>query len=161
MLRTAKSDTFCAKLTGHSGIVRCVGIGTNRHTGIFIGKLHDFSEIIADGRFLGFHLSVENFAGRSIQGDPVTFVVYFTACFHGTGLVVDSQCACTGNTTFSHSTGDNGCVGGHPSAGSQDTASNVHSFKILRRSLDPYQDRVVKFLGLVGKKYNLAGGSSR
>ena len=48
MLCTAKSDTFCTKLTSFLSVSRCISVCTNLHSSVLVSPSHDSSELTSD-----------------------------------------------------------------------------------------------------------------
>jgi 23S rRNA (uracil-5-)-methyltransferase RumA len=88
VFRTAQTDTYGTESTGILCVARCVGIGTDFQTGIFVAEFHQFGKVTRQfsrlsRNFSGIYISV-----GSVDGDVVTFFQYDSVNFHRTGLVV-------------------------------------------------------------------------
>ena len=107
---TAEADTGCAKIACNDGFIRGIGIGAYAQAFVFVGQLHQRSEVPAEFGVAGLDLPFDHFAGGSIERDPVAFFVGVAVDRHGTGFIIYMNGACTGYTTFPHTTRHYGSV---------------------------------------------------
>ncbi len=91
----AQADTLCAEVACLLGVAGRVGVGAYEGFGVFRGEVHDCAEVAADFGFGGGYLTVVNFAGRTVERNPVAFVVYVATHFNGFFFVVYFDFACT------------------------------------------------------------------
>ena len=78
MLCTAKSDTFCTKLTSFLSVSRCISICTNLHSSVLVSPSHDSSELTCDRSIYCRDDSVINSSCRSVKRNAVSLVELFS-----------------------------------------------------------------------------------
>ena len=79
MLSTAKTDTFCAKLSSFLRICRCISVGTNFQSSELVSPCHNATECTSDGSVYGLDLALVNITGCTINGDEVSLIELFTS----------------------------------------------------------------------------------
>ena len=131
MLCTAKTNTFCAKLTSFFSVCRSISVCTNFHGSVFICPAHDSSELASDGSVYGRDQSVIDASCRTIQRDAVSLVELFASQCEFLVCLVHYDITATGYTAGSHTTGNYGCVGSHTTTNSQDTLCRFHTCDIF------------------------------
>ena len=165
MFRTAKTDTYCTKVTCYFRIVRSIRIGTYLQTGIFIREFHQIGKVSGKFGSLSFYLTIIYFACTTVQRNIIAFFQNNAVNFYCTSLIVDVQCSCTGYTTFTHTTSYHSSMRSHTTTSCQDTFGNCHTGQVFRRSLDTYHYHFLSgsmpFGGIISEEYNLTGCSTR
>ena len=132
MLCTAKSDTFCTKLTSFLSISRCISISTNFHSSVLISPSHDSSELTCDCSVYSRDDSVINVTSRTIKRDAISFMIFFTGKCKFLVCFVHCDVSTTRYTASTHSTSNYGCVRCHTTTNCQDTLSRFHTCNIFR-----------------------------
>ena len=131
VLRTAQTDTYGTKATGHRSIVRRIGIGTHLQLRIFVGQVHQFGKVTGKFGSFRFNLSLVHFTRTAVQRNEIAFLQNNAVHLYGTGLIVNIQCACTRNTALTHATGYNGCMRSHATAGRQNAFGHSHTCQVF------------------------------
>ena len=132
MLGTAKTDTFCAKLTCLFCIVWGICICTNLHGAVFVCPSHDAAELTCDRCVYGRDDPVINASGRTVDGEPVSLMVLFACKYKLLIRFVHCDFGASGYAAGTHTTCNNGCMACHAAADSQDALSTLHTLDVLR-----------------------------
>ena len=132
MLCTAKSDTFCTKLTCFLSIRRCISVCTNLQCSVFVSPSHDSSELAGDCSFNCRDCSIINATCRTIKGDYITFMILFSCKCKFLIFFIHNDIAASGYTASTHTTGNYCCMGCHTTTNSQDTLRSFHTCDIFR-----------------------------
>ncbi len=165
MLCTAQSDTFSSQLTGFLRVCRCIRIGTYLHGSVLVSPCHDPSELSRDGRVYSRDDAIVDISGRTVDGDRVSFMVLFSCQCELLVLLVHRDIAAAGYTASAHPARYNCRMACHTAANGQDSLCSLHTFDILRRSLQADQNDLFSscspLLCVVSGEYDLTAGSSR
>ena len=165
MLCTAQSDTFSSQLTGFLRVCRCIRIGTYLHGSVLVSPCHDPSELSRNGRVYSRDDAIVDISGRTVDGDRVSFMVFFSCQCELLVLFVHRDIAAAGYTASAHPARYNCRMACHTAANGQDSLCSLHTFDILRRSLQADQNDLFSscspLLCVVSGEYDLTAGSSR
>ena len=164
VLGTAKTDTLSAQLSCLLCISRCISVGANLQYSVLVSPSHDSAELTSDGSVNGGDDAVVDVTGGAVDGDVVALSEGLASQLELLVLLVHLDVAAAGYTAGTHTTCNNGCVGGHTAANGQDALGSLHTGDILRRGLQTNQNDLfalcVPSLGIVSGKYNLAACSA-
>ncbi len=131
MLCAAESDTLGTEMTGLLGVAGGVGVGTDESLGVFGCEVHDSTEVAVELGLNGGHLAVVDISGRTVERNPVAFLVGLAAHFNGAGLVIDFDFTGTGNAALTHTAGNHSSVAGHTAAHGKDTLGDSHTTEVF------------------------------
>ena len=164
MLRTAEPDSFRTQLKGIGSVLRRVRIGTYLQHAERIRPIHNTAEIAADGCIFRCNIPVIYLSGGTIKGNVIPFVIGPAAQAEYLGCFIHNNITAAGNTCGSHTSGYYGRMGSHSPAYGKDTFCGMHSFDILRRGLQTYQNDsftfFMRFFGIFSSKIYFACGSA-
>ena len=132
MLCTAKTDTFCTQLTCFFSICRCVCVCTNFHSSEFISPSHDSSEFASDCCRYGRDDAVIDITCGTIQGNAITFVIFFSCQCKFLVCFVHSDVAASGYTACTHTTSYYSSMRCHTTTNCQDTLCRFHTCDVFR-----------------------------
>lgn len=131
MLRAAETDTLSAEFSSLCGVARGVGVGTDETLGELVSKFHDCSEVAAEFGFSCRNLTVVNITERSVERNPVAFLICLATHLYGLRLVVYADLACAGHAALTHAAGNHSSVAGHTAAHCEDTLSHSHTAEVF------------------------------
>ena len=132
MLGTAKSDTFCAQFSCFLCICWCICIGSYFQSSILISPSHNTAKFAGDRSIYSLDHAIVNISGGTINGDPVSFMVFFSGQCELLVCFIHMDVTASGYTAGSHSTSYYCCMAGHTSTNGQDTLGCLHTFDIFR-----------------------------
>ena len=164
MLCTAKTNTFCTKLNSFLSISRCICIGTNFHSSVFVSPSHDTSEFTSDCSVYSRDDSVVDVTCCTIDGDEVSFVEFFTSQCKFLVFFIHSDITASGYTALTHTTSNYCSVRSHTTTNCQDTLSRFHTSDIFWRCLKTNQNNFFSsfspFNSVISCEYDLTASSS-
>src|SRR5699024_1393059 len=104
---------LCSQFSGFSRVMRRIRVCPNLESAVLVRPSHNPSELAFDGGIHGGNYAVINTAGGTVQGNPVSLVV-FLSC-QGKSLVglIHGNIAAAGYTAGAHSTGHHSRMAGH------------------------------------------------
>ena len=168
VLRPGEADALGAQLPGLSGVPGGVGVGAHLQPSVFVGPCHDAAEFAGDGGVHSGDDAVVDVPGGPVQGEPVSLPEGLAGQLKGPGFFVHPDLSAAGYAAFAHASGDHRSMGGHAAADGEYALRGLHSFDVVRGSLQPDQDHLGLgillhgSLGVGGGEYDLsAGGSGR
>ena len=165
MLGTAETDSLCAKLTRFLCVRRCIRVGADFKSAVFVSPRHNPSELSGDGCIHGRDNSVVDIAGGAVDGDRITLVVFFACQRELLVLLIHCDVTASGYTAGTHTARHNGCMACHTAADCQDTLGCLHTGDILRRGLKTYQHDFLAFFvplnRILRRENDLSAGSTR
>ena len=132
VLGAAEADAFGAEGLRLFRVARDVRVGEDAQLAALVDPAHELDEVRVvriDGQ--GIQLAVDDAAGGAVEGEPVAFMEDFAFDAHLFFLFVDGDVAGAGYAALAHAAGDEGGVGGHAAAGSEDAGGNVHAGDVL------------------------------
>ena len=147
MLGTGKTDTFGAKFKRSLRVGGGVGVGADLQSLVLIGKLHDPAEVTAVGvGGNGLDAGVVDQAGGAVQGKLVTLTEDLAGELEVLFFFVHLDIAATGNTASTHTTGNNGCVGGLTATHGKDALRVLHALDIFGRGFQTDENDLLVLL---------------
>ncbi len=164
MFGPAKADSLSPKLAGCFSIPGNIRISPYRQLPNPIRPFHKLTEVTGQSRLNRRNFAQKNLTQRPVQRNPVAFLYNYFTDLKKLSFFVDFNLFTTGNTTFTHTSGNNGCVGSHSSAGSQNSFGNFHPMDIVRTGFHPDQNYFSFFAldkSLVRRKNNLTDRGAR
>ena len=165
MLGAAKADALRAEGSRLLRVCGGIRVGADSHCLIFVGKLHDPSEVA--GRSIRRHgrdAFAVDVAGGAVEGNDVALFIYFAV--HGELLVlfVHLDVAAAGNTAGAHAARNDSRVRGHTAAHGQNALRIVHTFDVFGGSFQTDEDDLFALLalfdGVFRGEHDLAAGSA-
>ena len=118
MLCTAKSDTFCSKLTSFLSICRSICISTNFKFSIFVSPSHNTAELTSDGSVNCLDFAIVDVTCCTIDRDEISLMEFFSSKSEFLILFVHSDITTSGYTACTHTTGNYSCVRCHTTTNS-------------------------------------------
>ena len=167
MLGTAQTDTLGAEFDGLESLFGRIGVGIDVQFGIFVGPLQDLAEVAGEGGLFGGDGAIVDFAGGSVDGDDIAFVVDLAADRHGLVDFIDDGFAASGDAALADLTGNDSGVGGHSASHGKDTLSGDHAIEIVRRGFGSDENHLALLvggklgLGFLGGEDESTDGSAR
>ena len=140
MFGAAQTDAFRAESARLTGVSRGVGVGPDMERTVLVRPFHDSAEITGKFGFDGGQFAREDFAGGTVEGNPVSFVESLSAEGEHFLLFVDVDVAATGDAAGAHAAGNDRRVRGHAAANGEDTLRVVHTFDVFGRGLETDED---------------------
>ena len=164
MLCTAKSDTFCPKLSCLYSILWCISIGPNFKFSELVSPCHDTSKLTTDCSIYSRNDSVVNSTCRTIYRNLVAFVICLSSKNKLLVLLIHIDCRTSGYAACTHTSCNYCSVACHTAANSKYTLCRLHTLNIFRRCFKSNKYNLlsscVPFLSILSSKYNLTAGSS-
>lgn len=91
----------------------------------------------------------KHFSSRSIQGNHISFIIYFSFNSKCLSVFVDRNISSSCDTAFSHSSCNNRCMRRHTSSSSKDSLRSDHSDDIFWRSFCPNKNDFFTFFSSI------------
>ncbi len=166
MFGTDETDTLCAEFCRSLCVGRRICVCANAERFIFVCEFHNSSEVTAVGVCRnGLDDCIVDVARRTVEGETVAFAENLACEFEVFLVLVHLDVAATGNAAGSHSASNNRRVRGLTAANGKDALCVFHTFDVLGRSLESYENDFLAcfafFNCVLCGKYDCTCGSAR
>ena len=165
MLGTAQANTNRTKVASHLSIVWRIGVGADGQALVLVGQKHQFAEVTRQIRITGRDLAFVNATGRTIERDPVAFVINLAFNGHRARFRIDTNRASARDAALAHATRHNGSVRSHAATCGENPLGNSHTAQVFRRGFLTNQNHGFAIgnplFGFVSEKDDLAGRRPR